>query len=76
MFNRYADRMAHWSYVISQAVIVGTTAAPEQFANDLGDAGIAAVQVAEPLGHGVIPDVQKAINNVNAVETDCASLTA
>src|ERR1039458_4321906 len=62
--NRYADDMAHWSHVIDQAIGDGTTSASVQFSNDLGDAGVATVQVAEPLGPGVAPDVQSAIQDV------------
>jgi hypothetical protein len=69
--NGYADQMSHWSYVITQAVADGSTAASIQFANDLGDAGIATVQVAEPLGHGVTPDVHSAAQDVSGVQDDC-----
>jgi hypothetical protein len=72
--NGFADNMAHWSYVVYQAIQNGTTSASVQLANDLGDAGIAVVQVAEPLGHGVSPNVEKAINKIDAVQSDCSGL--
>jgi hypothetical protein len=71
--NNYADNMLHWSYVVNQAVDNGTTSATVQFANDLGDAGVATVQVAEPLP-GVTPDVESAIVDVDAVQRGCSAL--
>jgi hypothetical protein len=70
----YANDLSHWSYVVNQAVDNGTTTAGVGFANDLGDAGIATVQVAEPLP-GVTPDVESAITDVDAVEGDCSALS-
>lgn len=72
--NQYADDMSHWSYVVNQAVDNGTTSDSVQLANDLGDAGIATVQVAEPLS-GVTPDVESAIQDVDAVQGDCSGLS-
>lgn len=71
--NKYADDMSHWSYTVTQGVDNGTTSASVQLANEFGDAGIATVQVAEPLT-GVTPDVQTAIDDVNAVQEDCSTL--
>lgn len=73
--NRYGDKMAHWAYVISTAVDNGTTSANVSMANDMSDASIAMVQVAEPLP-GVTPDVQTAIGDVDAVQADCSGLTS
>ena len=72
--DSYANDLSHWTYVVNQAVDNGTTSATVQFANDLGDAGIATVQVAEPLP-GVTPDVQSAIADVDAVQSECSALT-
>jgi hypothetical protein len=70
----YASKMSHWTYVVNQAVDNGTTTAGVRFANDLGNAGIATVQVAEPLPGGT-PDVQSATDDVDQVQSDCAGLT-
>ena len=72
--NRYGDKMAHWAYVISTAVDNGTTSADVSMANDMGDAGIAVVQVAEPLP-GVTHGAQTAIGDVDSVQADCSGLT-
>jgi hypothetical protein len=65
--------MAHWSYVVGQAISAGTTSAGAQFANDLADAGTATVQVAEPLPD-VTPDVQSAILVVDIIHGYCSGL--
>jgi hypothetical protein len=71
--NQYGDQMAHWSYVVGQAISAGTTSAGAQFTNDLADAGTATVQVAEPLP-GVTPDVQSAILVIDIINGYCSGL--
>jgi hypothetical protein len=65
------------SQALTESGASGSSCAPPatvQVANDLSDAGIAVVQVAEPLPD-VTPDVQSAIADVEAVQGDCAALT-
>jgi hypothetical protein len=73
--NHDGDEMAHWSYVVNQAVDNGTTSASVQFANDLGDAGLATVQSAFTQSAAADPSViQSAITDVETVNTDCSAL--
>ncbi len=68
------SKMAHWSYVITQAVMNGTTSMTVQFANDLGDASTDVDQSAGPATAISAPDPQTALNDIVAVGGDCANI--
>ncbi len=68
------SKMAHWSYVITQAVMNGTTSTTVQFANDLGDASTDVDQSAGPATAISAPDPQTALNDIVAVGGDCADI--
>jgi hypothetical protein len=71
--NTYGDDMAHWSYVVNQAVDNGTTSASVALANDLGDAGVATVQ-AGVAGETAPGAAGSALSDVQSVESDCSGL--
>jgi hypothetical protein len=70
-----ADKMSHWSYVMTQAVMNGTTSATVQFANDLGDAGTEVAAASFPPTAISTPDPITALVDIDRVQNDCSSLT-
>jgi hypothetical protein len=70
-----AGKMAHWTYVMTQAVTNGTTNATVQFANDLGDAATAVTEAAFPASSLTTPDPIGALVDIARVSNDCSALT-
>ena len=70
-----ANKMAHWTYVMTQAVTNGTTNATIQFANDLGDASTEVAQASFPPTAISSPDPLTALTDIYRVKNDCSSLT-
>jgi len=68
-----AGKLAHWSYLVTQAISNGTSQATVQLPDDLGEAGLAVTAAAFPPSQGE-PDPQAALNAIIAVGQDCADL--
>lgn len=71
--NKYGDDIAHWSYVVNQAVDNGTTSASVALANDLGDTGLTTVQ-AGVAGETDPGAAGSALSDMQSVESDCSGL--
>lgn len=70
-----ANKMAHWTYVMTQAINNGTSQAPIQFANDLGDASTDVGQSSFPPTAISAPDPLTALTDIDRVSNDCSALT-
>jgi hypothetical protein len=69
-----AAKLAHWSYLVTNAISNGTSQATVQFPDDLGEAGLQLVAVAYYMDGDPDADPQAAESAIIAVGQDCASL--